>query len=173
MTTRIVGLFAAGALLAGCSGEQPGTSQSVLTAPIFAVGGNTGMNMGTHLRGEEEVLVVPAGAPTPADSRAQGQATFRVNDDGTVDFKLIASNIDNVIMAHIHCGRPGTNGPIRMWLSPTVGPSGVALPPGGRAARRRARRRRARPAVKGDRSGYLRPWVRTRTPGKATPSTQS
>jgi hypothetical protein len=51
-----------------------------------------------------------------------------VNDDGTaVDFQLIASNIDNVVQAHIHCSVPGVNGPIRMWLYPTIGPTGVAL----------------------------------------------
>ena len=54
-----------------------------------------------HLTGNEEVLAVAPGAPTPADSKGQGQAIFRVNDDGTaVDFQLIASNIDNVVGAH-------------------------------------------------------------------------
>ena len=59
-----------------------------------------------------------------------GQAIFRVNDDGTVDFRLIASNIDNAIMAHIHCGRFGQNGPIRMWLYPVIGPTGAQGPNG-------------------------------------------
>ncbi|MBI2537896.1 MAG: CHRD domain-containing protein [Gemmatimonadetes bacterium] len=71
------------------------------------------------------------GDPTPADSRAQGQAIFRVSaDESTVDFRLIAANIDNVIMAHIHCGPPGVNGPIRMWLYPVIGPSGMQGPNG-------------------------------------------
>ena len=131
MVRRSVALCVAGALLAGCAGDQPAPTQLEITAPLFAVGGNTDINLGTHLRGDEEVLVVPEGAPHPSDSRAQGQATFRVNDDGTVDFRLIASNIDNVIMAHIHCGRPGQNGPIRMWLAPVIGPSGAPLPSGG------------------------------------------
>ena len=125
------GLFAVGVLLAACAGDQPEATPSEMTAPVFAVGGNKHMNLGTHLRGDEEVLAVPAGAPHPSGSPAQGQATFRVNEDGTVDFRLIASNIDNVIMAHIHCGRPGQNGPVRMWLSPVVGPTGGPLPPGG------------------------------------------
>jgi hypothetical protein len=123
-------LSAAAALLAGCSGDQPATTQVEFSTPLYAMGGNTDVNLGTHLRGDEEVLVVPEGAPTPADSRGQGQATFRVNDDGTVDFKLMATNIDNVIMAHIHCGRAGANGPIRMWLSPVIGPTGAAGPSG-------------------------------------------
>jgi hypothetical protein len=123
-------LGAAAALLAACSGDQPATTQLEITAPLLAVGGNTDINLGTHLRGDEEVLAVAPGAPHPSDSRAQGQATFRVNDDGTVDFKLIASNIDNVIMAHIHCGLAGANGPIRMWLSPVIGATGAAGPSG-------------------------------------------
>jgi hypothetical protein len=131
MLRRGVALCAAGALLAGCSSDQPAPTEFDITTPLFAVGGNTDINLGTHLRGDEEVLVVPEGSPTPADSRAQGQAMFRVNDDGTVDFKLIASNIDNVIRAHIHCGRPGQNGPIRMWLAPVIGPTGAPLPSGG------------------------------------------
>ena len=123
---------AAAVLLASCSGDQPAPTQFDITVPLFAAGGNHDFNLGTHLRGEEEVFT-PAtpGGPHPADSHAQGQATFRVSDDGSsVDFKLIASNIDNVIMAHIHCGRPGQNGPIRMWLSPVVGPAGAAGPSG-------------------------------------------
>jgi hypothetical protein len=131
MLRRGVALCAAGALLAGCSSDQPAPTEFDITTPLYAVGGNTDTNLGTHLRGDEEVLAVPAGSPIPADSRAQGQAMFRVNDDGTVDFKLIASNIDNVIMAHIHCGRPGQNGPIRMWLAPVIGPTGAPLPSGG------------------------------------------
>ena len=46
-------------------------------------------------------------APHPSQSNAQGQAHFTVNDDGTVNFKLMASNIDNVVQSHIHCGRFG------------------------------------------------------------------
>ena len=52
-------------------------------------------NFIAHLTGENEV---PA-RQTPA----RGQATFHLNSDGTVDYRLIASNIDNVTAAHIHC----------------------------------------------------------------------
>jgi len=65
-----------------------------LRAPLFAVRANSDINLGTHLTGDEEVFVGAPGAATPADSKAQGQAIFRVNDDGTVDFRLIASNIE-------------------------------------------------------------------------------
>jgi hypothetical protein len=119
-------------VLAACSGDQPAPTQQVIRTPLFAAGGNRDFNLGTHLRGDEEVLVpTPPSGLLPSDSPAQGQAIFRVSDDGSsVDFRLIASNIDNVIMAHIHCGRAGANGPIRMWLSPVIGPAGAAGPSG-------------------------------------------
>lgn len=117
-------------LVAGCAVDRPGPAEIVV--PLFAEGGNTDVNLGTHMWGGEEVFT-PAnpGDPTPADSRADGEAIFRVSDDGgTVEFRLIASNINNVIMSHIHCGRPGSNGPIRMWLYPVIGPSGAPAPAG-------------------------------------------
>ena len=131
MMRRGIAFGAAAVLLASCSGDQPAPTQFDITVPLFAAGGNHDVNLGTHLRGEEEVFTPAPGGATPADSPAQGEAIFRVNDDDTsVDFRLIASNIDNVIMAHIHCGRPGQNGPIRMWLSPVVGPAGAPGPSG-------------------------------------------
>jgi CHRD domain-containing protein len=138
MLTRRWMLGAAAALIAGCAVDKPAPTGFEIRVPLFAssegnAGGNGDINMGTHLTGDEEVLNVPAGAPHPSDSRAQGEAIFRVNDDGTVDFKVIASNIDNVIMSHIHCGRPGANGPIRMWLYPVIGPTGAQAPNGGGA----------------------------------------
>ena len=126
-----IALGAITALLVGCTADKPAPTGFVVSAPLFVVGGNGGgnrdVNFGTHLTGAEEVFTpVPPSTATPADSRAQGQAIFRVNDDGTVDFRLIASNIDNAFMSHIHCGASGTNGPIRMWLYPVIGPSGPA-----------------------------------------------
>jgi hypothetical protein len=120
-------LGAVAALLVGCTADKPAPTGFEVRAPLYAVGGNANFNLGTHMTGAEEVFT-PAteGAPTPADSRGQGEAIFRVSADGSsVDFRLIASNIDNVIMAHIHCGPFGSNGPIRMWLYPVIGPSGA------------------------------------------------
>jgi hypothetical protein len=132
MSTKLVVLAAGTVLVAGCEADRPAPTEFEVSAPVFVAGGNADFNLGTHLRGEEEVFTpaVPGG-PTPADSRAQGQAIFRVGAGGaTVDFRLIAANIDNVIMAHIHCGRPGENGPISMWLYPVIGPAGAPLPGG-------------------------------------------
>lgn len=133
MLRRQIALGAITVLLAGCTADKPVPTGFELRAPLFAVGGNMDFNLGTHLTGDEEVFTpTPPSTATPADSRAQGQAIFRVSSDGsTVDFRLIASNIDNVFMSHIHCGRPGANGPIRMWLYPgTPGPAGTPGPSG-------------------------------------------
>jgi CHRD domain len=72
-------------------------------------------NVGTHLKGRYEVPL--------RNTNAQGEAIFRVSDDGnSVDYKLIASNIDNAFMAHIHMGPPTVNGPIVVWLYPSTAP---------------------------------------------------
>lgn len=115
--------LAAAAAVSACSGSaRTPTRPETLSAPLLvsaASQAGTSDNHATHLSGDQEVLVVPPGAPTPADSRAQGQAIFHVGNDGTsVDYKLIASNIENITQAHIHCGPPGVNGPIVVWLYP-------------------------------------------------------
>jgi hypothetical protein len=70
---------------------------AVLTAlPGAANAAPREQNFGAHLTGEDE-------RPTPRQTSAQGQATFHLNADGTVDYHLVASNIDNVVAAHIHC----------------------------------------------------------------------
>jgi len=89
--------------------------------PLFdRMGGED--NLGVHLNGDGEVPARP--------SQGQGQAIFRISDDGqSVDYKLIATNIDNVFMAHIHMAPVGVNGPIVEWLFPGTAP--VAGPTGG------------------------------------------
>jgi CHRD domain-containing protein len=80
-----------------------------------AIAGLNG-NRSVHLTGDLEV---------PANSSAgQGQAGFQLSQDGlSVDYKLNVANIDNVIMAHIHMGLPGANGPIGVWLYPSTTPN--------------------------------------------------
>lgn len=72
-------------------------------------------NFRTHLKGENEVPAV--------ETNAQGQAIFKVSKDGTsIDYKLIVSNIENVLMAHIHNAPAGENGGIVVWLYPESPP---------------------------------------------------
>jgi CHRD domain len=94
-------------------------------AGLVAIGGaiaGLNRNWSTHLNGSMEVPI--------RDTNAQGQAIFQLSKDGSsLDYKLIASNIENVFQAHIHKGPPGVNGPIVVWLYPSTEP--VAGPPGG------------------------------------------
>ena len=63
------------------------------------------------------------------DTQGQAQAIFHLSTDGSsLEYKLIAANIDNVFMAHIHMQVPGQNGPIVVWLYPSTAP--VPGPPG-------------------------------------------
>jgi len=85
-------------------------------AAVGVAGAGLNANWSDHLTGTEEV---PA-----RETGAQGQAIFHLSKDGTsLDYKLIASNIDNVFQAHIHSGAPGVNGPIVVWLYPSTAPT--------------------------------------------------
>jgi hypothetical protein len=120
MTRRRVVLGTITVLAAGCASENPAPTAVELRVPLFAVGGNSGVNLGTHLTGHEEV--------PPRATRAQGQAIFRVSDGGSVSYKLIVANIENVRQGHIHLGAAGANGPVVVWLYPSTTPG--AGPPG-------------------------------------------
>jgi hypothetical protein len=72
-------------------------------------------NFTAHLTGGAEV--------PPVDTRATGQAIFRVVDDGmAIEYRLIVANIENVSMAHIHLAPAGVNGPVVAWLYPSAPP---------------------------------------------------
>jgi hypothetical protein len=64
------------------------------------------------------------GQEVPArDTRGQAQAIFHLSNNGSsLEYKLIAANIENVFMAHIHMQVPGENGPIVVWLYPSTAP---------------------------------------------------
>ena len=88
-----------------------------LVAVGLAVAG-ANRNWSTHANGSGEI---PAN-----DSQGQAQAIFNLSNDGnSVDFKLIATNIEGVTQSHIHCGLPGTNGPVVVFLY-GFNPAGVS-----------------------------------------------
>jgi hypothetical protein len=100
---------------------------TILVAALFIIASHAGTaeagdnrNFRTHLTGAEEV--------PPADTRAQGQATFQLSQDGTeLHYKLNVANIENVTMAHIHLAPAGENGPVVAWLYPS-GPPPQLIP---------------------------------------------
>jgi len=73
-----------------------------------------------HLVGDQET--------PPNASLAQGEVVLHLNADGTISYKLIVANIDNVFMAHIHVAPRGVPGPIKQWLYPVSGPPPQLLP---------------------------------------------
>ena len=67
-------------------------------------------------------LILACGVPGWANEH-RGQALFRLNETGGIDYRLIVANIQNVTQAHIHCGPFGSNGPITVWLYPPAPPA--------------------------------------------------
>lgn len=110
---RLAMAIVAGAVAAACSGSMPAAPGPVASGSTSATDAkpSTGVvrNWVAHLSGKNE---------NPAnDSRGQGQVTYQLSADGTeLRWQLIASNIDNVFMAHIHLGAADANGPIVLWL---------------------------------------------------------
>lgn len=108
--SRIVAVLLVGALALAAAGLAVAGSQK---------------NFRVHANGS---LEVPAN-----DSKGQGQAIFKLSKDGeSLDYKLIVANIENVVMAHIHQGLPGTNGDIVVWLYPSTAENVLAPAGGGR-----------------------------------------
>ncbi|MEX0134936.1 CHRD domain-containing protein [Bacillus nitratireducens] len=61
------------------------------------------------LRGRNEV--------PPVETDARGQAFFKVSrDELSLKFELDLFDIENVVVAHLHLGAKGTNGPVVAFL---------------------------------------------------------
>jgi hypothetical protein len=104
----------------GCTERPQPTSPITLAVYGDAAASSenaNGGNFGTPLSPDHEVM--PAGVVNT--SKAVGNAIFQLSADGQeLSYKLIVANIENVFMAHIHRGAPGTNGPIVVWLFPST-----------------------------------------------------
>jgi hypothetical protein len=125
--TRLLAALVASAALMGCTQNAPPDqpSLSALTAPS-GTAISVPLNFTTHLNGSNEVPPVP-------ETRGQGQAIFQLDKSGqALSYKLIASNIENVIMAHIHMGPADGTGPVVVWLYPSTTPPPALSPGGGR-----------------------------------------
>jgi hypothetical protein len=72
-----------------------------------------------HLSGANEV--------PPVDTHGQGQATFKLSEDGTqLEYELNAANLSSpILQAHIHLGPAGENGPVVAFLFGPVPAPGV------------------------------------------------
>jgi hypothetical protein len=62
-----------------------------------------------HLSGDEEV--------PPRETDARGLALYLSNRSETeIKYTILVAQIENVFMAHIHCGADGVNGPVGVTL---------------------------------------------------------
>ena len=99
------------------AGAVPGNplTPTAITIPLNVGTHLKGQDVGTHLKGRDET--------PPRDTQAQGQAIFQVSPDGlSVSYRLIASNIDNVVASHIHKGAVGVPGPAVVFLYGNAAP---------------------------------------------------
>ena len=70
---------------------------ALVALPGAATAAPRGQNFDAHLTGAAE-------RPDPRETPARGQANFALSaDEESIDYRLIASNIENVVAAHIHC----------------------------------------------------------------------
>lgn len=123
---RMIYVLAGVALALGCTDSQSSTTApklngAVVTGDAQAARQGFGADHGEHrliltmLTGDEEV--------PPRETDAHGQAHVRLSKDGqSMDYVLVANNIRNPFMAHIHVGAKGDNGPVRVWLFPSTSP---------------------------------------------------
>ena len=115
---RVVLFGMAAAVATACSSDSmrtPTQPESISIPLQVAQHEGARHNHTVHLSGDQEPSPVPP-APSPQDSKAQGQAIFQIaEDDLSFDYKLIAANIENVVQAHIHRS-PGMNGNLHLAI---------------------------------------------------------
>ena len=113
-------VLTAAAAVADCERGVP-TEQSRPTALVatqsVAPGVPAPLNFVAHLTGASEV--------PSHETPAVGEVKFQLSPDGTqLEYRLISSNIHNVIASHIHLAPAGVNGPITVFLFGNVPPGG-------------------------------------------------
>jgi hypothetical protein len=98
----------------GCTSASTGGASAVASA---SAGACNFEKFSATLTGNDEV---PA-----KNSKATGIADFQFNTEkDALSYKLSAMDINKATMAHIHEGKPGTNGPIVVTLFKSANPSG-------------------------------------------------
>jgi hypothetical protein len=104
----------------GCTQDSPVRPSATGTGPgDTARHANVAVpqNFGAHLTGDAEI--------PPRETAGQGQAIFQLSRDGSeLSYRLIASNIENVVASHIHVGSATENGPVVAFLFGPVPPAG-------------------------------------------------
>jgi hypothetical protein len=79
--------------------------------------GGVGCDRGTDGKEVFQATLSPANEVPARNTAASGNAGL-VFDGAQVHFSIEVDDINSVIMAHIHSGVAGVNGPVRVWLFP-------------------------------------------------------
>ena len=116
--TRLISTATLLIFSAACSQSSPSSTQGALgTLSVRPSEIVLPLNFSTHMRGHDEV---PARA-----TEAQGQLMLKISDDRqSIEYKLIAGNIYNVVASHIHQGVVGVGGPAVVFLYGNAAPGG-------------------------------------------------
>ena len=108
-------LVAVAVLASASCGDAPATpTETAFTVPAFS---RAAQVFTAHADGDEEIPAV--------ETRAQGQAVFRLTKDGALAYRLIVANIENVTQAHIHMAPAGSSGGVVAWLYPPAPPAAL------------------------------------------------
>lgn len=117
---RLVLAIVASAIAAACSSSTPAGPGPIAAGSVSTTEqkpDGVPKNWVAHLTGDDEV---PENA-----SKGQGQAKFQLSPDGqTMSYRLISSNIQNVVQSHIHVAPVGVNGSISVFLFGAVPAAG-------------------------------------------------
>lgn len=97
---------------------------SLLAAGVVSVGG--AVMLASAAQGASATYTTPLFGHEETSSpgtHAHGVAQLRLSADGTeLSYRLVVANIEDVLMAHIHVGEPGADGPVVAWLYPSAPP---------------------------------------------------
>ena len=97
--------------------RNPPLTSLALAVGVLACGDDNPVNPATSftatLSGANEV--------PPVTTAASGTAEFTING-GQIEYTVNVTGIENALVAHIHTGREGQNGPVRLNLCGTGAP---------------------------------------------------
>ena len=120
------------ALVLGCAdGSTSATAPRLIGAVVTSDASHARQGFGddhgehrliqTKLSSDEEPLITNVTPNITVSSPAHGQAHVKLAKDGqSMDFVLVVNDISNIVQAHIHMAAKGVNGPIVVWLFPSV-----------------------------------------------------
>jgi len=134
---RIYSLVAA-AIALGCTDDGSKTTAPQLSGAVVGATSARGAtaskddNNGNHIGQRLDIVMLTGDEEVPPRATgASGVLTLQLSKDGqSMDYILDIANISNVTQAHIHVAPRGSNGPIVIWLFPSV-KTRTALPGGG------------------------------------------